>query len=93
FRYTATERAQQSARYFANGLFGRDAKDVVFAPTTKVDLVLRFYKHCDKWQKQVKKNPETYVERGLFGVSPEMNMTLQHVSRILGFNTTLSLGS
>lgn len=41
FRYTATERAQQSARYFTNGLFDRAAKDVIFSPATKVDLVLR----------------------------------------------------
>lgn len=42
FRYTATERAQQSARYFTIGLFDtKDARDVIFAPTTKVDPILR----------------------------------------------------
>lgn len=42
FRYTATQRAQQSARFFTNGLFEKkDAQDVIFAPATKVDPVLR----------------------------------------------------
>ncbi|XP_026329533.1 multiple inositol polyphosphate phosphatase 1-like isoform X3 [Hyposmocoma kahamanoa] len=44
FKYTATERAQQSARYFTIGLFDRkDAQGVIFAPTTKIDPILRVY--------------------------------------------------
>ncbi|KAG6442773.1 multiple inositol polyphosphate phosphatase 1 [Manduca sexta] len=92
FRYTATQRAQQSARYFANGLFDKkDSQDVIFSPATKVDTVLRFYQHCDKWQKQVKKNPNTYTEQILFGVSDEMNKTLERVSNRLGLSSVLSL--
>lgn len=42
FRYTATQRAQQSAIYFATGLFGeKQAKKLVFPPARKVDKVLR----------------------------------------------------
>ncbi|XP_052757563.1 multiple inositol polyphosphate phosphatase 1 isoform X1 [Galleria mellonella] len=93
FRYTATERAQQSARYFTNGLFEKkDAQDVIFLPATKVDPVLRFYKHCDRWQKQVKKNPDTYKEQILFGNSYEMNKTLESISKRLGLKRVLSLG-
>ncbi|XP_059057088.1 multiple inositol polyphosphate phosphatase 1 [Achroia grisella] len=92
FRYTATERAQQSARYFTHGLFDRKhAQDVIFLPATKVDPVLRFYKHCDRWQKQVKKNPDTYKEQKIFGNSSEMNKTLESVSERLGLNRVLSL--
>ncbi|VVD04147.1 unnamed protein product [Leptidea sinapis] len=92
FRYTPTQRTQQSARYFALGLFDKKiAQDVVFEPAVKVDTTLRFYKHCDRWQKQVKKNPETYKEQMLYGNSREMNDTLEIVSRKLGFDRVLSL--
>ncbi|XP_049867510.1 multiple inositol polyphosphate phosphatase 1 [Pectinophora gossypiella] len=92
FRYTATERAQQSARFFTIGLFDRkNAQEVLFHPATKVDPVLRFYKHCDKWQKQVKKNSSTYEEQNAFGNSLEMNNTLESISKRLGLNTVLSL--
>ncbi|XP_047021848.1 multiple inositol polyphosphate phosphatase 1-like [Helicoverpa zea] len=91
FRYTATQRAQQSARHFTNGLFERrEAKDIIFQPATRVDPVLRFYKHCDRWQKQVKKNPETYKEAKLFTHSHEMNKTLEFVSNRLGLNRVLN---
>ncbi|XP_026744266.1 multiple inositol polyphosphate phosphatase 1-like [Trichoplusia ni] len=93
FRYTATQRTQQSARFFTNGLFEKkNAQDIIFAPATKVDIVLRFYKHCDRWQKQVKKNPDTYTEQRLYGHSPEMNKTLESVSKRLGLNRVLNLG-
>ncbi|XP_045542903.1 multiple inositol polyphosphate phosphatase 1-like [Papilio machaon] len=92
FRYTATQRAQQSARYFTVGLFDKKiSQQVVFAPATKIDMVLRFYKHCDKWQKQVKKNSSTYKEQKIFGNSDLMNKTLESVSQRLGLNRTLSL--
>ncbi|KAL0894031.1 hypothetical protein ABMA27_014097 [Loxostege sticticalis] len=92
FRYTATERAQQSARYFTIGLFDKkDAQGVIFSPAKKIDPVLRFYKHCDKWQKQVKKNPDTYTEQILYGNSGEMNKTLAAISKRLGLDNVLSL--
>ncbi|XP_053625971.1 multiple inositol polyphosphate phosphatase 1-like [Plodia interpunctella] len=93
FRFTATQRAHQSARYFTKGLFTqKDAQNVVFAPATKVDHILRFYKHCDKWQKQVKQNPDTYKEQKIFGRSIEMNHTLDSVTKRLGLNRPLTLG-
>ncbi|XP_035436952.2 multiple inositol polyphosphate phosphatase 1 [Spodoptera frugiperda] len=92
FRYTATQRAQQSARYFTNGLFEKkDAQDIIFAPATRVDPVLRFYKHCDRWLSQVKKNPDTYNETRLFGHSRLMNDTLESVSKRLGLSRVLRL--
>ncbi|KAI5630776.1 histidine phosphatase superfamily (branch 2) domain-containing protein [Phthorimaea operculella] len=94
FRYTATQRAQQSARYFTIGLFDhKKSQDVLFEPATKVDPVLRFYKHCDKWQKQVKKNQSTYMEQRAFGHSRQMNNTLESVSKRLGLEYVLSLES
>ncbi|KAM3963098.1 multiple inositol polyphosphate phosphatase 1 [Aphomia sociella] len=93
FRYTATQRAQQSARHFTHGLFDKkDAQDVIFLPANKVDPVLRFYKHCDRWQRQVKKNPDTYKEQRAFGNSSKMNKTLESVSERLGLKRVLSLG-
>ncbi|XP_028170811.1 multiple inositol polyphosphate phosphatase 1-like isoform X3 [Ostrinia furnacalis] len=94
FRYTATQRAQQSARYFTIGLFDKkESQGVIFSPANKVDPELRFYKHCDKWQKQVKKNPDTYVEQKLYGTSAEMNKTIAAVSKKLGLDKVLSLGT
>ncbi|KAJ8722584.1 hypothetical protein PYW07_003764 [Mythimna separata] len=90
FRYTATQRAQQSARYFTNGLFEKkETQDIIFAPATKVDPVLRFYKHCDRWLTQVKRNPETYKETKLFSNSHDMNKTLESISHKLGLNRVL----
>ncbi|XP_041977537.1 multiple inositol polyphosphate phosphatase 1-like [Aricia agestis] len=92
FRYTAKQRTQQSARYFSLGLFDKKVADeIIFDPPKKVDTTLRFYKHCDKWQKQVKKNPDTYKEQRLFGISQKMNETLESVSQRLGLDRVLSL--
>ncbi|XP_061383221.1 multiple inositol polyphosphate phosphatase 1-like [Danaus plexippus] len=91
FKYTATQRAQQSALYFTIGLFDRKkSRDVIFEPAMKVDTTLRFYKHCDKWQKQVKKNPETYKEQRAFAVSQAMNDTFDAVAKNLGLEGVLS---
>ncbi|XP_038215957.1 multiple inositol polyphosphate phosphatase 1-like [Zerene cesonia] len=92
FRYTATQRTQQSARFFSLGLFDKkNAENVVFEPALKVDTTLRFYKHCERWQKQVKKNPHSYKEQRLYGISREMNETLEYVSKYLGLDRLLSL--
>ncbi|CAH0721784.1 unnamed protein product, partial [Brenthis ino] len=92
FKYTATQRAQQSARYFTIGLFDKKgSQDVVFEPALKIDTTLRFYKHCDKWKKLVKKNPETYREQKIFANSLEMNETIRSVSNRLGLDRELSL--
>ncbi|XP_069365745.1 multiple inositol polyphosphate phosphatase 1-like isoform X1 [Maniola hyperantus] len=92
FRYTATQRTQQSARYFTVGLFDKKhSQHVYFEPVLKVDTTLRFYKHCDRWQKQVKKNPDTFKEVSLFGQSKEMNDTLLSVSKRLGLDRALTL--
>ncbi|XP_039747054.1 multiple inositol polyphosphate phosphatase 1-like isoform X1 [Pararge aegeria] len=92
FRYTATQRAQQSAKYFTIGLFDKkNSQQVFFEPALKVDTTLRFYKHCDRWQKQVKRNPDTYKEVALFGQSKEMNDTLLSVSKRLGLDKALTL--
>ncbi|XP_050345614.1 multiple inositol polyphosphate phosphatase 1-like [Nymphalis io] len=92
FKYTATQRAQQSARYFTVGLFDKNnSQSVVFEPALKVDTTLRFYKHCDKWLKQVKKNPNTYKEQILYANSTEMNVTLQSISKRFGLDRVLRL--
>ncbi|GBP42849.1 Multiple inositol polyphosphate phosphatase 1 [Eumeta japonica] len=42
FRYTATQRAQQSAKHFTIGLFDKkNSQDVIFSPAVKIDPVLR----------------------------------------------------
>lgn len=52
----------------------------------------QFYKDCDRWKKEVKKNPETFKEQKLYGISKEINETLSYVSKYLGLDRVLSLG-
>ncbi|CAG9114499.1 unnamed protein product [Plutella xylostella] len=91
FRYTATQRAEESAKSFAVGLFKEHgAKAVKYAPIPKHDPVLRFYKYCDKWLKQVKNDTNTYKEVKNYITSEEMNTTLDSVSKRLGLDYMLS---
>ncbi|XP_047988557.1 multiple inositol polyphosphate phosphatase 1-like isoform X1 [Leguminivora glycinivorella] len=91
FRATPTERAEESAKSFAIGLFDKNAPKVTVTKTSKGDPVLRFYKHCDNWQKQVKKNPNTYAEQKKLGDSLLMNQTLENITQKLGLDNTIDL--
>lgn len=92
FRFTATERTQQSAKYFTLGLFDpKDAKNAWF-PTAKTwDPVLRFYKVCKKYRKKVKNNETALREQTLYGGSKQMFAALKVMSDYLGFDDVLSL--
>lgn len=57
-----------------------------------VMMGFQFYKHCDRWQKQVKKNPDTYKEMIMFSNSKEMNETLVSVAKRLGLDKAVTLG-
>ena len=63
FKFTATERTEKSAKSFATGLFGREnLRQIWYHEPLHRDPILRFYKLCNKWRKNVKKNPATFVE-------------------------------
>ena len=68
-------RTNQSQFYFATGLFDRRValSDVRYEPAVDPhDPIIRFYKVCKKWQKEVKKNPESLKEQRLFEQSEKV---------------------
>lgn len=92
FKYTATQRTKKSAQYFVAGLFGRNTvKDVYFPEPLKRDPILRFYKLCNKWRKEVKKNPKSIAERKKFDSGIIMSETIKEVNERLGFEDELNL--
>ncbi|KAK6625238.1 hypothetical protein RUM43_005532 [Polyplax serrata] len=93
FRCTATERTKQSKYYFLIGLFGRRVAHHVWAPEPIYkDPILRFYKLCSKWLKEVHKNPKAIRECEAFKQSQHLKDVLQSVSLRLGVKETLSYG-
>ncbi|KAI5694682.1 hypothetical protein M8J75_003175 [Diaphorina citri] len=91
FKYTKTQRTQESALQFAEGVFGRkDATEVWFPPSQKRDPILRFYKACDKWRQTVDHNPAAYEEQEKFEQSREYKDMVAAVSRRLGYERNLT---
>ncbi|XP_313302.5 multiple inositol polyphosphate phosphatase 1 [Anopheles gambiae] len=83
FKFTKTERAEYSARNFSHGLFGR-AEPIQYPEALHRDPVLRFYKGCEKWKKQVKQNPYSYREMDRFGSSKQMRSVIEKLSKRIG---------
>ncbi|XP_066137495.1 multiple inositol polyphosphate phosphatase 1 isoform X2 [Euwallacea fornicatus] len=86
-KYTFSQRTKNSAFYFAAGLFGRDiARDVWFPEPSKKDPILRFYKLCDKWKKEIKAPVKVSGEHKKFQESPHMLKVIKEVNERLGLN-------
>jgi multiple inositol-polyphosphate phosphatase/2,3-bisphosphoglycerate 3-phosphatase len=91
-KFTATQRTKKSAQAFAAGLFGRNVvKDIRFPEPLTKDPILRFYKLCNKWRKEVSKNPAAVAERRKFEQSEFMAKTIEAINRRLGFSDELDL--
>jgi multiple inositol-polyphosphate phosphatase / 2,3-bisphosphoglycerate 3-phosphatase len=86
FKYTATQRAQKSAESFANGLFqNKEITDSIWYPEAlHKDPVLRFYKACDRWKKDVDKNPHAYHEVKAFAQSDDMEAVISAMEEKTG---------
>ncbi|KAK3930957.1 Multiple inositol polyphosphate phosphatase 1 [Frankliniella fusca] len=92
FQFTATQRAEQSARSFTIGLFGRKvSRHVWFPEGIYKDPILRFYKLCENWRKSVDKNPEASRELERFSEGQEMKNVQGNVTERLGFANKISL--
>ena len=93
FRATNTERAQKSQFYFATGLFGRkEAYHVNFTdPIEPFDPVIRFYKGCQKWQREVKHNISTYDNQKNFEESQFFSDNFNSLYNLLGVDNDLKL--
>ncbi|XP_034252056.1 multiple inositol polyphosphate phosphatase 1-like [Thrips palmi] len=91
FQFTATQRAEESARSFTVGLFGRRISQHVWFPEGIYrDPVLRFYKLCENWRKSVDKNPEASKEQHSFAKGPEMVKVQKEVTQRLGLSELIS---
>ncbi|XP_063238428.1 multiple inositol polyphosphate phosphatase 1 [Bacillus rossius redtenbacheri] len=90
FKHTATQRAGESARYFTVGLFGRRvSRHVWFPEALHRDPILRFYKACPRWKREVDKNPDSVQERNKFARGPEMKQSLEEIRARLGLDASL----
>ncbi|XP_055378734.1 multiple inositol polyphosphate phosphatase 1 [Condylostylus longicornis] len=88
FRYTPTQRTQESFKAFAEGILQR-APDV--GPQPEVDPVLNPYAGCDRWEEQNKNDKSNNAsEYNIFINSEIMKDTVRRISRRLGFKFALS---
>ncbi|XP_078044814.1 multiple inositol polyphosphate phosphatase 1 [Augochlora pura] len=86
FKYTATQRTEESAKNFATGLFGRHNSYKVWYPEAEhKDPVLRFYKLCERWLRDVDNNPEAQEEEKQFLKSETYTGMLRDVSERIGY--------
>ena len=78
WRSTKTQRTKESLFYFATGMFGKQVAYNVkyFVSNTSFDPIIRFYKGCDKWQKEVKHNKTTMMEQEKFENSQDFKATI-----------------
>lgn len=83
FKFTKTERAENSARNFTLGLFGQ-VEDIQFPEALSKDPVLRFYKLCERWRLDIKHNPEAFHEVNLWYKSKIMKQQIKYVSKKIG---------
>ncbi|XP_058458852.1 multiple inositol polyphosphate phosphatase 1 [Malaya genurostris] len=83
FKFTKTERAENSARNFSYGLFDR-IENIFFPEPLAKDPILRFYKLCERWRQNIKHNPETLREVDLFYNSKLMKEVIGKISKKVG---------
>lgn len=64
------------------------ASTVQYSEALQRDPILRFYKLCPKWRKEVDKNPESQREIKLFSQTNIFKDLIKSVSNKLGFELT-----
>ncbi|XP_026481060.1 multiple inositol polyphosphate phosphatase 1-like [Ctenocephalides felis] len=85
FKYTKSQRTEQSAQWFAKGIFGLFNSSQVWYPSPlSKDPILRFYKCCNKWKFDIDKNPESVKERNKFEKSDLVKNLIRTVTERLG---------
>lgn len=86
FRFTATQRAEESARHFTVGLFGwHNSKNVWYPLPVYRDRVIRFYKACPRWRQEVDKNSDAKLEKTKF-----LNKSAHLMHTTCAFETALN---
>ena len=91
-RSTHTERSLRSGRGFITGLWTRVTlpRATWHVIKDEHDPLIRFYKLCDAWIADVKKNSEANIEREKFEQSEVMRAVETSVSSYLGVNVSLT---
>ncbi|XP_032687977.1 multiple inositol polyphosphate phosphatase 1-like [Odontomachus brunneus] len=85
FRYTSTQRTEESARHFAAGLFGwRNSQCVWYPEPIYKDPIIRFYKACPRWHQEVDKNPKARAEKKKFLESKFVTDMLDNIKNYIG---------
>ncbi|XP_055531961.1 multiple inositol polyphosphate phosphatase 1-like [Wyeomyia smithii] len=91
FRYTDTQRTEESYKAFAEGLFGKGAHNFIEAETeTDRDTLLRPYEACSAYGKNKKRIKKRDSELNKFLESDLYLETVSDISDQLGFRTSLS---
>ena len=90
-RSTDTQRSLKSGESFITGLWSRVAVSQAtwHVSASGHDPLIRFYKLCDKWVKDVKKNKVANRERDQFEQSEAMLEVARTTSELLGVEVTL----
>ncbi|KAF6204355.1 hypothetical protein GE061_002696 [Apolygus lucorum] len=91
FKFTQTQRTEESAKHFTTGLFGKDqSRQVWFPEALDKDPILRFYKLCERWKEDVKNNESSKEELIAYKNTAEALFMTREISRHLRLNYTLS---
>ncbi|KAJ9582188.1 hypothetical protein L9F63_003475, partial [Diploptera punctata] len=83
-QFTTKQRTALSAFAFLDGLFGTTSR-VNYPQPIKEDMLIRPYKNCKKWQKDVDENSDTLDESKKFEDGAYMKTVKTSVSQRLGF--------
>jgi len=91
FRFTTASRTEKSCNHFVRGVWSTEVDQSINypAPVLPEDPLIRYYKVCNKWLKEVD-DGQGSVEMKKFKAGPEMAMIASIVSNRLGFTTSLS---
>ena len=90
-RTTRTQRCVDSGHSFVTGVWPGLTKDEIVweEPAEGHDPVIRFYKLCQAWVRDVKKNSEANIEKVKFEQSELMTEVLRSLEQVLGFEVSL----
>lgn len=90
-RTTQSPRTEESAKAFANGLFSTDKG--VHYDIVDNDELLRFYKTCGRWEKEVDDNDSALREFYKFISSEQLYDVADSISHRLGLNESLTFSN
>lgn len=85
FKFVDDQRSSNTFRAFTEGLFGAQAEGVDVSRENDEKL-LRPYKFCPTWTKEVEENNNTLLQRDIFESKMEFQEMINNISLRLGFN-------